>query len=106
MKEIRYCARCHETYDVEESHTTCVKLPKGCKSKTGDCFKSDNGWIWMSFGSLGLFLLICILLIFYLTSCNFSVNLIHSGKEASIDEVDTASPDVKPDISLTGVPAI
>lgn len=104
MKEIRYCARCHETYEVEEQHTTCVKLPKGCTSKNGNCFQKDNSWIWMSFGSLFIFLVMILICLLYLTSCNFSVNLIHSGKEASIDEVDEASPDVKPNLNLSGVP--
>jgi hypothetical protein len=104
MKEIRYCARCHETYEVEEQHTTCIKLPKGCKSKTGDCFKDDTSWILKYGGWFGIFIVICLLCLIYLTSCNFSVNLIHSGKEGSIDEIDEARPDVKPNLNLSGVP--
>ena len=96
MKEIRYCARCHETYEVNEAHTNCIRLPKGCKN----VYKPSYGWLYMYLGSLLFFFIAIVLALFLLSSCNFSVNLIHSGHEGSIDEVDEAKPDIKPNLTL------
>lgn len=123
MKELHYCKICHETYELEHDHSTSVKLPEGCKSRTGECFLNNKGKPCpklmqpseesgkikkIVYGGILLLLVTLFLIVLsaILVSCNFSVNLIHSGKEASIDEVDEASPDVKPNVNLTGLPAI
>lgn len=112
MKELKYCDKCHDTYEVVHDHITEVKLPKKCKSLKGECFlnrKQDDSFlikiVYISF-SFALIILLLTVVAMCCTSCNFSVNLIHSGREGSIDEVDEAKPDIKPNLNLTGLPPI
>lgn len=123
MKELHYCKICHETYEIEHEHVSSVKLPESCKSKTGECFLNNKGkpcsklmqpneqincirnYIYGGVLALLIFFMV-IILVAVLTSCNFSVNLVHCGTEGSIDEVDEASPDVKPNVNLTSVPGV
>jgi hypothetical protein len=122
LKELYPCKICNDTFEVEHHHTTCVKLPESCKSLTGECFlkrgkrcpnlmkSSEESDMIKKIVYGGILLLLVTLMILLLASvlvsCNFSVNLVHSGDAGSVDEVDEASPDVKPNVNLTSVPAI
>lgn len=123
MKELHYCKICHETYEIEHEHSSSVKLPESCKAKLGECFLNNKGKPCpklmqpseetgkikrVVFGGIALILVLLFILILsaILASCNFSVNLVHCGDAGSIDEVDEASPDVSPNVSLTGLPPI
>lgn len=122
MDEHYYCGICKEIYIVTEE---CVCLPDKCISKCGECyFDKENfkrrtqekkkmtqdvrGYKNCLIGVICLsFFLICVtILLFVLSSCTYSVNLVHSQGTSSdaIDDTDTNTPDVKPNLNLTGLP--